>query len=150
MLPLRPGSVRAIAQSTVQRGAREGLSAARIFDALRSAGISYRRTDFLADVRFYTQRERRSDAISSVRRDRLPSEAIMSPARRHQSERYLYTVEVRTADDEEPVYRSIATSRRITRGEAEDLATEPSRRYGSWETRRDIQSATLRYVDRAS
>jgi RNA polymerase sigma-70 factor (ECF subfamily) len=61
--------------------------------------------------------EERLGAIRA-RRDRLPSEAIMAPARRHQSERYLYTVELKFTGEAESRYRSLSSDTRITRGEA--------------------------------
>lgn len=148
MLPLRPGSRRSTAQAHVERGVREGKSAGAIFRALEPAGLSYRRTDFLADVRFFAGRQRLVDPLRSVRLDRLPTEGLMSIARRHQSQRYLYTLEVRVRGVEEPIYRSISTSRRISRGDAIAEATAPSRRYGGWETRRDIEDADLYAIDR--
>jgi hypothetical protein len=149
MLPLRPSSARALAQSTVQRAAREGLGADRTLAALRSAGAGYRRQDFLADYRAAAGRERLVDPLRSLRRDRMPTEALMTAARRHQSQRYMYTVELRVRGLDEPMYRSISTSRRLTRREAEERATDPDRGDSAPVRDRTVTSADLRYVDRS-
>jgi hypothetical protein len=146
MLSLRPGSVRALAQSSLQRAVREGLNTTRTFEALRAGGLTYRRTDFLADYRAAAGRERTVDALRSVRRDRMPSESLMATARRHQSGRYLYTVEVRVRGQEEPEYRSVSSNARLARDEVEELAVR-TRRTDDTPALRGVESAELRYAD---
>jgi len=146
MLPIRPGSARALAQSAIQKGVREGLSAARIFDALRSGIGTYRRTDFLADVRRELGRERLVDPLRSVRRDRMPSESLMTASRRRQSNRYLYTVEVKVAGQLDPEWRSVSSPYRLSRAEAETLAVR-TRRTEQTPPLRGVTSASLRYAD---
>lgn len=146
MLPLRPGSIRALAQSSIQRAVREGLNTTRTFEALRAGGLTYRRTDFLADYRAAAGRERTVDALRSVRRDYMPSESLMTQARRHQSQRYLYTVEIRVRGQEEPEYRSVASSSRLARDEVEELAVR-TRRTDDTPSLRGVEDASLRYAD---
>ncbi len=147
MLALRPGSTRALAQGFVERGVREGLSGNRIGAALKQAGLGYRRQDFLRDVAHYAGRAQNTATLRNVRFDRMPTEGIMSEARRYQSNRYLYTVEIRTRDGEESLYRQVSSSKRLTRQEAIDEATAPSRGYGGWESEDAIKSADLYAID---
>lgn len=149
MLPIRPGGRRALAQPFIQRGVREGLSASRIFEQLAAGGITFRRTDFLSDVRHYAGRERLVSAVRSVRRDLSPTEALMTRrAPIKGAPKYRYTVEIRVPGRDEPDWRSVASDRRLTRAEIERMATEPSRRYGGWrdEDEEDLEAA-LTYID---
>lgn len=147
MLPIRPGSLRALAQPFIQRAVREGLNARQTIDTLHAGGLRFRRQDMLADYRHYAQRDRLSSPLRSIRLDRLPSRSLMTEARTHQSQRYKYTLEIRLRGQAEPRFRSISTSRRLTRGDAIRTATELGRGYGDWASESDIEDADLYAVD---
>ena len=67
---------RAKAQPYVNQFAAQGITATEGMARLRAAGISYRRTDFLADVRYFSGAQRSGNYIRSI-----PRRARFNPGR---------------------------------------------------------------------
>lgn len=79
------------------RGAlREGLSASRFIADMREVGLSYRRTDMLADWRSVNELERKEGAVRYVRKDRYPTEKTIASVEWAISREYMYKVKVQS------------------------------------------------------
>jgi len=79
------------------RGAfREGLSASRFIGEMREVGLSYRRTDMLADWRSVAGLEAKKDAMKYVRKDRYPTEKVMASVSWALSKEFMYVVKVQS------------------------------------------------------
>lgn len=79
------------------RGAfREGLSASRFLRDMREAGLSYRRTDMLADYRSVAGLERVEGALRYVRKDRYPTEKTIAAVGWNISKEFMYKIKVQS------------------------------------------------------
>ncbi len=77
------------------RGAfREGKAASRFISDMREAGLSYRRSDMLADWRTVNELERKEGALRYVRKDRYPTEKTIAAVDWAVSKEYMYKVKV--------------------------------------------------------
>ncbi|GAH67403.1 unnamed protein product, partial [marine sediment metagenome] len=68
------GIVRAETIARMRIAFREGVSASRFIRDMKEVGLSYRRTDMLADYRSVAGLERVEGALRYVRKDRYPTE----------------------------------------------------------------------------
>lgn len=82
------GTVRATAQPFLEAFAAQGLSANEALRRLREMGLGYRRQDFLNDYRTYTGKEKAKDVAKYIRKDRYPTEAVMTPDVRNLKNKY--------------------------------------------------------------
>lgn len=79
------------------RGAfREGLSASRFIADMRAVGLSYRRTDMLADWRSVGQIDKKDGLVRFVRKDRYPTTATMAAVTWETSKEFMYKVKVQS------------------------------------------------------
>lgn len=79
----------------LMRGAfRRGQSAGSFMRAMRAKGLTYRRTDMLADWRSVNELERKAGAMRFVRRDYYPTEKTMAAVEWGLSQEYMYKVKV--------------------------------------------------------
>lgn len=79
------------------RGAfRKGLSASRFIAAMREVGLSYRRTDMLADWRSVSGLEVKEGLMRYVRKDRYPAEKTLAAVHWQLSKEYMYKVKVQS------------------------------------------------------
>ncbi|GAH27479.1 unnamed protein product [marine sediment metagenome] len=111
------------------RGAfRQGVSGSRFLADMKVAGLSYRRTDMLADWRSVNEIEKKEGAIRFVRKDYYPAKASMAQVEWALSKEFMYKVKVasRTRPDE-PIterFANIMSDRALTPKEFEALAWE--------------------------
>ena len=85
---VKRGTVRATAQPFLEAFAAQGLSANEALRRLREMGLGYRRQDFLNDYRTYTGKEKAKDVAKYIRKDRYPTEAVMTPDVRNLKNKY--------------------------------------------------------------
>lgn len=79
------------------RGAfRKGVSASRFLSDMKTAGLSYRRTDMLADWRSINQLEVKEGLLRFVRKDRYPTEKTMAAVTWQTSKEYMYKIKVQS------------------------------------------------------
>lgn len=79
----------------LMRGAfRRGQSASSFLGDMKAKGISYRRTDMLADWRSVNELERKAGAMRFVRKDYYPATKAIADVEWALSEEYMYKVKV--------------------------------------------------------
>jgi len=79
---------RAEAQTYMEGYAARGLSANKALKNLRKMGLGYKRTIFLADYRTYTGKEKAKDVAKHIRKDKYPTDAVMTPDVRNLRDKY--------------------------------------------------------------
>lgn len=90
------GIVRAETIARMRGAITKGLSASRFIRDMRAAGLSYRRTDMLADWRNVAGVKKVEGALKYVRKDRYPTEKVMASQTWALSKEYMYVVRVKT------------------------------------------------------
>lgn len=113
---------------------REGVSASRFLADMREAGLSYRRSDMLADWRSVNELERKEGALRFVRKGYYPTEKSIAQVEWEISREYMYKVrtESRLRPDEPIAVRfvNIMSDTPLTPAELEAQVEE---RWGEWE-----------------
>ncbi|GAJ21440.1 unnamed protein product, partial [marine sediment metagenome] len=78
-----------------ERGAfRRGQSAGSFITDMRAKGLTYRRTDMLADWRSINELERKEGAFRFVRKDYYPTKTVIAEVEWSLSQEYMYKVKV--------------------------------------------------------
>ena len=90
------GIVRAETIAKMRGAAKKGLSATRFIGDMKAEGLSYRRTDMLADWRSVNELVRKEGAIRYVRKDRYPTERTIAQVEWGMSKEYMYKVKVQS------------------------------------------------------
>ena len=90
------GVIRAETIARMRIAFREGLSASRFIKDMKGIGLSYRRTDMLADWRSVGNIEQKKDLLKYVRRDRYPAEKSLASVTWELSKEYMYKVKVQS------------------------------------------------------
>ncbi len=90
------GIVRAEVIAKMRVAFREGLSASKFIARSAAEGLSYRRTDMLADWRSINELEKKDGLIRFVRKDYYPSEKTIAAVTWTTSKEYMYKVKVTT------------------------------------------------------
>jgi len=79
------------------RGAfRRGQSASAFISDMREKGLTYRRTDMLADWRSMNELERKEGAFRFVRKDYYPTKVVIAEVEWKLSQEYMYKVKVQS------------------------------------------------------
>ncbi len=103
----------------------QGVSASKFLNDMKARGLSYRRTDMLADFRSVNELERKADAFKYVRKDRMPTAKVIAQVDWGLSSEYMYKVKIlsRTSPGEPILERfvNIMQDRPRTPGEIEAL-----------------------------
>jgi len=84
------GLRRAIAIKLIPSAFRSGLSAGSFINQLRIKGLTYRRTEMLADWRTVNEIEAKKDVLKYIRKDRLPSVRSMADVEWAYEKEYIY------------------------------------------------------------
>jgi len=117
------GGIRGLAQSVIRSSASSGLSANDTLDALKAAGLGYRRTNFLADYRMYTSALVKKDRIKYVRKDYRPSAELFTETYGIQRTKYRYQIDVdvfnKTTGEPFVMSTNVSSDVQLTIGEAE-------------------------------
>ena len=119
----------------LMRGAyRRGQSAGSFLRDMRSKGLTYRRTDMLADWRSVNELERTQGAMRSVRRDRFPTAKAIAQVDWDMSDEFMYKVKVQSRKfPGEPMterFVNIMSDKPMTPGMVEQAVTE---KWAEWE-----------------
>jgi len=75
---------------------REGLSASTFIAQMQEIGLSYRRTDMLADWRTINELEVKEGTLRYVRKDRYPTEKTIAAVSWEMGKEYMYKVQVQS------------------------------------------------------
>ena len=89
------GEIRSEVISRMRVAFREGVSATRFITEMRSANLSYRRTNMLSDWRSINELERKADLLKYVRKDYYPTAKTMAAVDWNLSREYMYKVKVK-------------------------------------------------------
>lgn len=126
MAELTRGQKRSAVILRAKTAFKKGLSASKFIAEMKARGLSYRRTDMLADFRAVNELERKADAFKYVRKDRMPSAAVIAQLPWSMSREYMYKVKVKSRiSPEEPIterFVNIMQDRPLTPREVEGLA----------------------------
>jgi len=90
------GIVRAETIARMRGAFKEGLSASRFIADMKSVGLSYRRSDMLADWRSVAGIEAKAGLLKYVRKDRYPTEKTIATVAWAMSKEYMYIVQVKS------------------------------------------------------
>ena len=88
------GIVRAEVIQRMSRAFKDGLSASRFIADMKSVGLSYRRTDMLADWREQSGIKIKDGLLRFVRKDRLPVSAVIASIKKDVDWSVMYKVKV--------------------------------------------------------
>jgi len=88
--------VRAEAIARMAGAIKEGLSASKFISQMRDIGLSYRRTDMLADWRSVGEIEKKEGVLRYVRKDYYPTETSIAAVAWELSQEYMYKVRVQS------------------------------------------------------
>lgn len=90
------GVVRAETIARMADAFRRGLSASRFIADMHKVGLSYRRSDMLADWRSEANIEAKKDTLKYVRKDRYPTEKSIADVHYAFSKEFMYKVKVQS------------------------------------------------------
>jgi len=126
------GGIRGLSQSFLRAGVSAGLSAAATIRTLAAEGLTYRRTDMLADFREWAQVPAKADVIKNVRKDYRPSRDlyINTTGKQLRAFRYQVTVDVYNPESKEKLQftTNVTSDREMSPGQVEAEALEPIKR----------------------
>lgn len=127
------GIARAAVIPRMKSAIKSGLSASAFIKKMSEAGLSYRRTDMLADWRSVGNIEKKTGLLRYVRKDRVPSPGLYAGVTWKLSREFLYKLKVRSRlRPGEPIkedFVNITTDRAMTPGEIE---SEVYLRWAGW------------------
>jgi len=122
------GFIRAEVIQRMSKAIAAGKSAGKFLTEMRSAGLGYRRTTFLADWRASAGIAKQADTIKYVRKGYVPTTAIAEAKEWKLSREYMYKMQVATRlRPGEPIttrFVNIMSDKPITIGEAEERVAD--------------------------
>lgn len=128
MAKLTRGQVRSEVILRAKKAFAEGISATRFILDMRGQGLSYRRTDMLADFRAVNELERKADAFKYVRKDYYPTERSMAQVEWQMAQEFMYKLKVQArVTPDAPIterFINISSDIPLTRGGVERKAWE--------------------------
>lgn len=95
---LLPGGRRGLAQAFIRSGVERGITGGAIIRTLREAGLTYRRTVMLADIRTFRGITAVKPALQAIRKDFYPSERMYRSPFKFAYRKYSYDVRMRFFD----------------------------------------------------
>lgn len=128
MADLTRGQIRSEVILRAKKAFQEGVSASRFILDMRGRGLSYRRTDMLADWRSVNELERKADAFKYVRKDYYPTEKSMAQVEWMMAHEFMYKLKVQArVTPDVPIterFINISSDIPLTRGGVEAKAWE--------------------------
>lgn len=128
MVELTRGQKRSAVILRAKIAFKQGLSASKFLADMKARGLSYRRTDMLADFRSVNELERKADAYKYVRKDRMPTAKVIAQVDWALCREYMYKVKVtsrlRPGEPLTERFVNIMQDRPLTPGEVEGLTWE--------------------------
>jgi len=137
------GQIRAAAQLLIRAAASQKLSAAETIRQLTDKGLTYRRTDMLADWRSAGNIEAKTGLLRFVRKDYVPSARVIADVTWQTSREFMYKVRVETRiRPGEPLETKFVNIMADTPMTPRQLETEITQSWGSWypERRENIEA----------
>jgi len=126
--------IRAETIARMGQAIKGGLSASQFIKDMQAIGLSYRRTDMLADYRSVGEIEKKEGVLRYVRKDRYPTTATMASVTWETSQEFMYKVKVQSIIKAgEPIterFVNIMSDIPMTPAMVEAEVTE---RWGEWE-----------------
>lgn len=149
------GIVRAETIARMRGAFREGLSATRFIADMRAVGLSYRRTDMLADWRSVNELERKEGVLRFVRKDRYPTGTAMAAVTWETSKEYIYKIKVQSVVRlGEPITERFVNIMSDVPMTPAMIESEVEERWGEWEkyaaetiTRLQVWSAVRKVME---
>ena len=128
------GIVRAETVARMRGAFRKGLSASRFIADMKAAGLSYRRTDMLADWRSINEVESKEGLARYIRKDRYPTTKTMAAVTWQTSKEYMYKVKVQSVIKAgEPVIERFVNIMSDVPMTPKMIESEVEERWGEWE-----------------
>lgn len=90
------GIVRAETIARMRGAFRKGLAASRFISDMKAIGLSYRRTDMLADWRSVSHLEVKDGLMQYIRKDRYPTKTSLAAVTWNISKEYMYILKVKS------------------------------------------------------
>jgi len=117
------------------RGAfREGVSVTRFIKDMRAVGLSYRRTDMLADWREVNELEKKEGLARFVRKGYVPAERAAELKTWAMSREYMYKVKTQSRlRPDEPVVDRFVNIMSDTPMTIEEIESQVTDAWGEWE-----------------
>lgn len=113
---------------------REGLSASRFMTQMRLEGLSYRRTTMLSDWRTVNEIERKEGAMRYVRKDRMPSRAVVATVDWEMSKEFMYKIKTHTRlKPGEPITERFVNIMSDVPLTPQQIESQVEERWGEWE-----------------
>lgn len=117
---------RAIVIAKMRKAYRVGQSASSFLYDMRAEGLSYRRTDMLADWRSVNEIEAKKGRLAFVRKDYRPTRKVIAEVDWKISTEFMYNVKVRSQiSPDEPIterFVNVMQDKPLTPAEIEQLA----------------------------
>ncbi len=128
------GIVRAETIARMRGAFKEGLSASRFIADMKAIGLSYRRSDMLADFRSVNELEAKAGLIRYVRKDRYPSVKSMAAVTWATSTEFMYKVKVQSVIRAgEPITERFVNITSDVPLTPEMVEAQVEERWGEWE-----------------
>ena len=128
------GIVRAETIARMRGAFREGLAASRFIADMKAKGLSYRRTDMLADWRSVNEVEKKEGLLRFIRKDRYPTEKSIASVTWETSKEYMYKVKVQSVlRIGEPITERFVNIMSDVPMTPTMLEAEVEQRWGEWE-----------------
>lgn len=113
---------------------REGMSAGKFLQQMKTEGLSYRRTTMLSDWRTVNELERKEGALRFVRKDYMPTKAVVATVDWEMSQEFMYKVKTHSRlKPDAPIterFVNIMSDKPLTPTE---LESQVEARWGEWE-----------------
>lgn len=128
------GIERATVIARMRAAFREGMSASKFLQQMKSEGLSYRRTTMLSDWRSVNEIERKEGALRFVRKDRMPTKTVVATVEWDLSQEFMYKIKTlsRLKPGEPIVERfvNIMSDKPLT---PQEIGSQVEERWGEWE-----------------
>lgn len=149
------GIARAEFIARARKAFREGVSQTRFIADMKAAGLSYRKTDMIADFHTVSGIEKVEGLLRFVRKDYYPSKKVIAAVTWATSKEFMYKVKVQSRiSPDKPIterFVNLMSDRPLTPAEME---TQIVRDWGEWEryaaeeiTKLQVWSAVRRVME---
>ena len=120
--------------ASMRKAFRTGVSASKFLSDMKVQGLSYRRTDMLADWRSVNELEKKEGVLRFVRKDYFPAKASIADVEWNLSQEFMYKVKVQSRlRPDDPItdrFVNIMSDSPLTPRQVE---SQVEQRWGEWE-----------------
>ncbi|GAI67519.1 unnamed protein product [marine sediment metagenome] len=136
--------VRAETIARMRGAVKAGISGYRFIADMKAMGLSYRRTDMLADWRLEVGAQKKEGLLRYIRRDRYPTTSVMAGLSPKASREFMYKLRysevIKPVTKEDWMFVNLMTDVPLT---PQMLESEVVRRWGEWEKYRPLALTEL-------